>query len=128
MPLSEDEQRILSEIEQQLYETDPALAREVSSTTVYTAAFRGIRLALFGFLGGVVFLWFTLGTSYWLAFLGFLIMLASTLWFERNARKLGRVGLEQMTNQMRGAGLRDYLGSTGSKMRDRMRRDEDDQE
>ena len=44
VPLSEDEQRILSEIEQQLYESDPALAREVGSTTVYTAAFRATGL------------------------------------------------------------------------------------
>ena len=36
MPLSEDEERILNEIEDQLYETDPDLAREVSETTVYT--------------------------------------------------------------------------------------------
>ena len=30
MPLSEDEQRILSEIEQQLYQSDPALARDIA--------------------------------------------------------------------------------------------------
>ena len=36
MPLSDDEQRILSQIEQQLHETDPALAKEVATTTVYT--------------------------------------------------------------------------------------------
>ena len=34
MPLSEDEQRILSEIEQQLYESDPALAREVAKKKI----------------------------------------------------------------------------------------------
>ena len=34
MPLSEDEQRILTEIEQRLYESDPRLARDVRSTTV----------------------------------------------------------------------------------------------
>ena len=42
MPLSEDEQRILSEIEQQLRETDPGLARDIADTTVYTAASRGL--------------------------------------------------------------------------------------
>ena len=42
MPLSEDEQRILQEIEQQLYASDPELAREVSSTTVYRHAGRNL--------------------------------------------------------------------------------------
>ena len=43
MPLSEDEQRILSEIEDHLYESDPSLAREVAQTTIYTHAFRNLK-------------------------------------------------------------------------------------
>ncbi|MDH3706873.1 MAG: DUF3040 domain-containing protein [Acidimicrobiia bacterium] len=126
MPLSEDEQRILSEIEQQLYETDPALAREVGSTTVYTHAFRNMKWSLLGFVVGVVFLLFTLSTHFAVAFIGFLIMLASAFVFERSARQLGRVGLQQMTQNMRGAGIRDYLGSTGSRVRDRFRREDEE--
>ena len=124
MPLSEDEQRILSEIEAQLYESDPALAKEVSSTTVYTHAFRNLKWATLAFLVGVAVLVFTLSVSYWLSFLGFLIMLASALFFERNARKLGKVGLQQMTQNMRTSGVRDYFGNPGEKMRDRFRRDQ----
>lgn len=100
MPLSENEQRILSEIEAQLYETDPALAREVGSTTVFTHAFRNLKWATLGFAAGVVFMIATLATSFWLAFVGFLIMLASALFFERNARLLGRAGMEQMTRRL----------------------------
>lgn len=126
MPLSEDEQRILSQIEEQLYETDPALAREVGSTTVYTHAFRNLKWATLGFVVGVVFMIATLSVSYWLAFVGFLFMLASALFFESNARRLGRVGLEQMTNRIRGGSMmRDYLGSTGERMRERFRREGD---
>ena len=126
MPLSEDEQRILSQIEEQLYESDPALAREVGSTTVYTHAFRNLKWATLGFVVGVVFMVATLSISYWLAFVGFLGMLVSALFFEHNARRLGRVGLEQMTNRIRGGGtVRDYFGSTGERMRERFRRDLD---
>ena len=39
MPLSEDEQRILHQIEQQFYESDPAFAQQVSQTTLYRHAF-----------------------------------------------------------------------------------------
>ena len=42
VPLSKDEERILSEIEQQLYDTDPRLAREVAETTIYTDALRSL--------------------------------------------------------------------------------------
>lgn len=124
MPLSEDEQRILSEIEAQLYESDPALAKEVSSTTVYTHAFRNLKWATLLFVVGVAVLVLTLSVSYWLSFCGFLIMLASALFFERNARKLGKVGLQQMTQNMRSSGVREYFGSPGEKMRDRFRRDQ----
>ena len=35
VPLSEDEERILKDIEREFYENDPAFAREVSETTLY---------------------------------------------------------------------------------------------
>lgn len=121
MPLSEDEQRILQQIEAQLYESDPALAREVATTTLYSHAFRNIKLALLGFVAGVAIMILTLSVSFLLAFCGFLVMLGSALFAERNARKLGRAGLEQMAQSMRGGGIRDYFGSTSQRMRDRFR-------
>ncbi len=126
MPLSEDEQRILTEIEDHLYQSDPALAREVAETTVYTHAFRNLKWASFGFLVGVGLMVILLSVHYALAFVGFLLMLASLLWFERNLRLLGRAGLEQMTSTMRGGGgLRDVMGGAGAKMRDRFNRPEE---
>lgn len=122
VPLSEDEQRILSEIEQRLYETDPHLAHEVSSTTIYTHAFRGLKWASAGFLAGIAFLLATLAQSFFFAFIGFLIMLVSALAFERNARRLGRAGLQQVTQ--RPPRVRAELGSLGQRLRDRFRRDD----
>ena len=126
MPLSEDEQRILSEIEQQLYQSDPALARDIADTTVYTHAYRNLKWSLLGFVVGLVGLIFTLGTSYLLAFGGFLIMLVSALAVERNARRLGKAGMQQMTQSMKAAGLRDALGNTGSRLKDRLKRPDEE--
>lgn len=123
MPLSEDEQRILSEIEQQLYKTDPALAREVSETTIYRHAFRNMKWAALGFVSGVLLMIVLLSTSYLLSFGGFLLMLVSLLYFEHNARRLGRAGLEHVTQTMRSEGLRDVMGGAGEKMRERFKRD-----
>jgi hypothetical protein len=126
VPLSEDEQRILSEIEQRLYESDPQLVREVSSTTVYTHAIRGMKWAALGFLVGVALLLVTLSMSYVLAFGAFLVMLGAALAFERNARHLGRTGMQQLT-QRRGRGSTEPGGPGGlsRRMRERFRRDDE---
>jgi hypothetical protein len=124
VPLSEDEQRILSEIEQRLYESDPQLAREVSSTTVYSHAIRGMKWAALGFVVGVVILITTLSVHAVLAFAGFLVMLSAALSFERNARHLGRAGLAQITQ--RRAESRGESGWIGQRVRERFRRDDED--
>lgn len=127
MPLSEDEERILKDIEREFYENDPAFAREVGETTLYRHAWRNIKLSLVGFVAGLLLLVFALSTSYLLAFGGFLVMLACALVIERNARKMGRAGIESVTNKMRsGSGLREVLGSSSERMRERFKRDEDD--
>ena len=121
MPLSEDEQRILSQIEQQLYESDPALVHEVSSTTVFSHGFRHIRWAAAGFVLGLVVLLLTLSISFLLAFGGFLIMLASAWYGERNLRRVGKAGFEQVTRGVRSqGGGRGYFGEAGQRMRDRI--------
>ena len=126
MPLSEDEQRILQEIEQQLYASDPELAREVSSTTVYRHAGRNLKWAALGFAGGVVVMVASLALlgSYLLAFAGFLVMLAAALFFQRNLYKIGRAGRQQWLESMRASGVKDYFGSAGRRVRDRFKRED----
>lgn len=123
MPLSEDEQRILSEIEAKLYESDPSLAKEVGSTTVYTKPLRSVRWAALGFLAGGVMMVFTLSTSYLLAFVGFLVMLAAALVLERGARSLGKVGIDQIAQQLRGSG-RGPFSEPAQRLRDRLKDEE----
>lgn len=126
MPLSEDEERILSEIAQQFYADDPEFARGVGETTLVTHTVRRMKWSGFGFLVGAAFLIASLSTSYLLAFGGFLVMLGCALYFERNLRKLGKAGLEQLTSSMRSANVRDALGGARGKMRDRFRRADGD--
>jgi hypothetical protein len=125
VPLSEDEERILKDIEREFYENDPAFAREVSETTLYKHAWRNIKVSLVGFVVGLAALVLALPVWY-LAFGGFLVMLACALVIERNARKMGRVGLESVTKTIKaGNGLREVLGSSSEKMRERFKRDEE---
>lgn len=126
MPLSEDEERILKDIEREFYENDPAFAREVGETTLYRHAWRNIKLSLVGFIVGLVALVLAL-PAWYLAFGGFLVMLGCALVIERNARKMGRAGLESVTSRIKaGNGLREVLGSSSEKMRERFRRNEDE--
>ena len=124
MPLSEDEERILHEIEQQLHATDPQLVREVSSTTLYRHAGRNLKWATLGFIGGLVFMVMTFTTSTWLGVVGFLGMLASAIAFERNLRKMGKAGWRQITQNVGTSSVRDYFGNAQQRMRDRFKRDE----
>ena len=124
MPLSEDEQRILQEIEQQLYDSDPELAREVSSTTIYRHAGRNLKWTGLGFVAGLVFMVLTVQTLP-LAFAGFLAMLACAVLFERNLRKMGRAGWRQWTETMSSSGVREYFGTAGQRVRERFNKKEE---
>jgi hypothetical protein len=126
VPLSEDEQRILHEIEQQFYESDPNFAGELGKHSLYVHHLRRMKWAVGMFLVGVVVLVLALATetTFVAAFVGFVVMLAAALWFEHNLRKLGRAGMEQLAKSMRTSGMRDFFGSTGQRVRDRFRREE----
>lgn len=115
MPLSEDEQRILTEIEHQLRASDPDLARHVGETTVYSAPLRHTRLAVLGVVAGLaVTMALLIATNAVVAFLlGFVPTLACAVVLERGIRHLGRVMLEQLTTTVRSSGVRDAFG-TGS--------------
>ena len=103
MPLSEDEQRILAEIEKSLHESDPRLARQVGETTVYRHALGSLKWSVLWFVVGLVAMVATLQVHYLLAFGGFLIMLASAVGFERNLRLMGKAGIDQFSKAFRAA-------------------------
>ncbi len=127
MPLSEDEQRILQQIEQQFHATDPDLAGEIGSHSVYVHCLRQMRWAAALFVGGLVVLMVALATAttFWVSFGGFLVMLGAALWFERSLRKMGRAGIAQLSTTLRAGTLRDYFGDTSERVRSRLRRDDD---
>jgi hypothetical protein len=125
MELSEEERKILKEIEAQLTATDPDLVEQVSRTTLYRHAARVIKWSVLGFVAGLLLLVFTFATSLPVAFVGFLIMLGCLFIIERNVRKLGRAGMQSLTGGWRaGGGLRGFFGDSGRAWRDRFRRDD----
>ena len=124
MPLSEDEQRILHEIEQQFYESDPAFAREVAKTTVYRHAGRNLKWAALGFFLGFALLIASFAYSLILGFASFLIMLACAFVFERNLRKMGKAGWKQVSESVKASNFKEALGETTNKFKKRFKKDE----
>jgi len=126
MPLSEDEQRILSEIESQLRASDPDLARQVGSTTIYSHALRQLRWGIVAFIASLVLAILLLTVSWVLAFVGFLAMFGSAVIIERAARRMGRAGMTEASQALRSGGLRSYFNDAGQKARERFRKPDDE--
>ncbi|MEX0664585.1 MAG: DUF3040 domain-containing protein [Acidimicrobiia bacterium] len=124
MPLSEDEQRILREIEANLSVTDPKLVQQVSDTTLYRHSARMIKWAALGLVAGLALLVMTFTSVLPLAVGGFLIMLFCLLVIEHHVRKMGRAGLESLT-AARGGAFKGMFGNAGKRWRDRWQRDDD---
>ena len=74
MPLDDNEQKILEEIERQFYDEDPELARAVER--IERPSRVGIRLSLLGVLVGLVIV-VAYVSIIWVALLGFALLLAS---------------------------------------------------
>lgn len=123
MPLSEEEQRVLREIERSFYESDPDFARQVSSETLYKHAGRNLRWAALGFIAGLVLLVTSFASYLFLGIAGFLAMLFSALIFERNLRAMGKAGLSSISDTVRArGGVGGPLGDARRRFRQRFDR------
>lgn len=90
MPLSDEEQRILDEIEARLAQDDPRLVEQVGRTTLSTHLSRRIRLSSLAFGVGFFMMLFAFATELWVAAVGFVVMVLSALLVARYTRQLGR--------------------------------------
>lgn len=119
MPLSEEEQRILREIEAQFHAEDPKLAREVASTSVYTQTGRHLKLAVAGLvvaMGTMVF--FLAMQSIALSVLAFIGAVAFGVWAWYSFRRMTKAGLNDLRRRSR-------TMWEGRLTRDRLRREDD---
>ena len=118
MPLSEDEQKILREIEAQLNATDPQLVDQVSRTTVYRHSGRNIRLALLAAAASLLVLVTQFTNSTLFAAAGFVVMLGSMLVVADNLKKMGKASLHDLFGFRSG----DDRRGLGDAIRERFRR------
>ncbi len=106
MPLSDEEQRILREIEENL-KTDERFAQKVSGPgSMYAGAVRTVKRAVLGMVVGLVGMVLALRVHFMLAFVVFAGMLALTLLIESQLRMLGRVGARDLAQNLRAPRIR----------------------
>jgi ABC-type nickel/cobalt efflux system permease component RcnA len=75
VPLSDSEQRILEEIEKNLYADDPAFARGVRRKAPHFAQFHRLRLGIFSLVAGIgLLVWFLLSGNLIFGVLAFAAM------------------------------------------------------
>lgn len=123
MPLSDREQQILQEIEDQLYEQDPEFARGVSSTTLPVILRRNVRRGIFAFLTGLVVLVAFFFYPYLpVGVVAFLLMVAAAYYTYDNLRKIGSEQLRVLREQAPLAGL---LERIRNRIREAGNRDDD---
>jgi Protein of unknown function (DUF3040) len=111
MPLSEEEQRILHQIERQFYESDPEFAQSVGKSSLYRHTLRRIVWSGLLLLAGLALLVAMLRVHVFAAFAGFLVMLVAAFALEKNARALGKAGFEEVSGSIRSGRLRDAFGA-----------------
>ena len=126
MPLSEEEQRVLAEIERQFHESEPDLAHALGSKTVVRDAGGRLRLAVLGMVGGFVLLLVSFAKFPLLGVAGFLLMLSGAIAAERNLRRLGKAGLNAVSSRVRNGAFRQQLADQRRRAQDRFRAPNDD--
>jgi Flp pilus assembly protein TadB len=107
MPLSEDEQRILRQIEEQL-QRDPGFARDLRPAV--RSSRRSLLLAVLAGVVAVAICVLLLSVSPYLAFVAFVAAMGAVVYAERHARALGDEAIRQVAAMRRnasGAGRRD---------------------
>ena len=112
MPLSEEEQRILHEMEKKLFEHDRGFIGRDRGPRSFVS--RSLRTALGLFVAGFAILVISFRSSLLLATFGFLIMLVSAVMFERSLHHSR--GLDGLTEHH---ALGDDIASLAHKLRSR---------
>jgi Flp pilus assembly protein TadB len=119
MPLSEEEQRILHEMEQKLYEHDRAFADRVSTKSSHRQGTHSRRGWVVAFLAGFVLLLVAFRSSLLLASLGFLIMLCAAVIFVHQARQSDSARFGGLSGSSRRSGMGDELSEMRRRLRSR---------
>jgi hypothetical protein len=122
VPLSEEEQKLLEEIERNFYESDPTLANTVRSTTVYTDSRRRAVIGVIALCGGLALVVVGLSSHVIVSYVGFVVMLGGAFVLEQYLRRIGRAGIQAFTGRLTAGTVRQSLSDRQGRNRPDLRR------
>jgi hypothetical protein len=124
VPLNENEERILHEIEQRFYAHDPDSANRIRSTTLPKYLARNCKWASLGFLAGLVVLLAAFASNWVVGAFGFVVMLGSAIVLTHNLRLMGRHGMQQLGQSMASRRLGESIEEAQRRLRKRFGNDD----
>ncbi len=101
MSLSEEEKRILTQIERGLSSEDPEFVKEVDANSVYRHMFRSLRLPIFGIVAGFILMVGLLLVHWMLSLVGFVVACYFAVKLERSVRLIGKTGISDLNDAVR---------------------------
>jgi Protein of unknown function (DUF3040) len=119
VPLSEEEQRILQEMEQKLYASDRGFSARTRPENPHLVARRATRWSVLIFVVGLAVLLVSFRSSIVLGVCGFLVMLFASIIFERSVRHVR--GAKPPADQAGSAGRARPIGAEFSLIGKRLR-------
>lgn len=108
MPLSEEEQRILAEIEASLLASDPDLTKNIVTGEIPAEGRRRVRLAVVGFIVATVAVILLLQVSFVLAFVAFLAAFGALVYVQADIREMVGGHFSRARDDLR-AGMRESI-------------------
>jgi hypothetical protein len=119
VPLNENEERILHEIEKGFYANDPESARRIESTTLPKYLARNCKWAGLGFLVGLAILLVGFASNWIVGVFGFVVMLACAVVLTHNVRRMGQHGWRQLSASLRGRPFNEAIDDATRRLRRR---------
>jgi hypothetical protein len=123
VPLSEEEQRILHEMEQKLAADDPKFAGRGPSFLSVRDVAQAAKWPTLFFIAGFVTLVLSFRTSLILATAGFVVMLLAALYFERRLRQLDGSPIRGVPRSISGRTLGEDLSDLQRRIRSHFKHD-----
>jgi hypothetical protein len=120
VPLSEDEQRILQQIERRFYANDRRSAERIESTTLPRYLARNCRWSALAFIVGLVILLVSFASNWVVGVVGLAIMLAGAIGFTQNVRRMGKHSWQQLSATLRSRDVTDTIENARRRFRRRL--------
>lgn len=99
MPLSENEEKILADIEANIRRSDPGLAQHVEQNTIYRHSGRRILFSVLGLLAFLAIIIISFTKAWYISFIAFGVMVVIGISLVDHVVKISKAGVDDVIRQ-----------------------------